>query len=127
MHGARHVWSIVLQFGAVIVASVAPSGSRGADLPAAPTTVPTTTQPAGEPGLWLSFWTPDGATIDTRPARLIALCVPAGTAPSAFVPAGAFRATFTGAINLKLRDEFTFTAHGRGAVEMSVNGDVVLK
>src|SRR4051812_44000367 len=114
MHGARHVCSIGLLLGIVCLSSVAMSPLRGADIPATPTTVPTTTQPAGEPGLWLAFSTPDGAITDTRPARLVALCVPAGTPPSAFMPAGPFRATFSGAINLKLRDEFTFTAQGRG-------------
>jgi mono/diheme cytochrome c family protein len=127
MHGARHVCSTGLLLGIVCLSSLAPSRLHGADIPATPTTVPTTTQPAGEPGLWLTFSTFDGVITDTRPARLVALCVPAGTAPSALVPAGAFRATFTGAVDLKLRDEFTFTAQGRGEVELSVNGDVVLK
>jgi mono/diheme cytochrome c family protein len=63
---------------------------------------------------------------DARIARLIALAVPQGTSPTPLLPPGPFTATFAGEINLKLRGECTFTAQGRGAIEITVNGEPAL-
>ncbi len=83
--------------------------------------------PSGPPGLMLSFESADGKTIDARESRLLAISVPAGAQPTPFVPAGQFHATFRGFVNLKIRDQYSFTAHGRGEFELLVNGQSVLK
>ena len=59
------------------------------------------------PGLTLTFESQPTAAHrdvpDTRTARLIAIFVPGGEAPSPFTPAGPFKATFEGDINVRLR------------------------
>jgi mono/diheme cytochrome c family protein len=66
-------------------------------------------------------------TPDTREARMVALYVPAGAAPSAFVPAGRFRATWEGALNLKIRERYTFAAEGRGKLTVLVDDKPVFE
>jgi mono/diheme cytochrome c family protein len=63
---------------------------------------------------------------DTRTSRLIALFVPQGEAPSAFTPAGPFRATFEGDLNVRLRTFVKFSAEGRGKLTLTVAGKPVL-
>lgn len=63
---------------------------------------------------------------DARGARLMALYVPAGQPPSAFTPAGPFRATFEGDLNVRLRTYVRFSAQGRGRLALSVDGKQVL-
>jgi mono/diheme cytochrome c family protein len=63
---------------------------------------------------------------DSRTARLVALFVPEGEAPSAFTPAGPFRATFEGDLNVRLRTFVKFSAQGRGKLTLSVGGKPVL-
>jgi mono/diheme cytochrome c family protein len=77
-----------------------------------------------DPGVCVTFQQ-DNAS-DARIARLIALAVARDTRPTPILAPGPFTATFTGEINLKLRGEYTFTAHGRGAIEITVNGEPAL-
>ena len=55
-----------------------------------------------------------------------ALAVAVGEAPSAFIPAGPFRAKFTGYLKLPLRGTYEFSLAGRGAVELAFNGEPVM-
>lgn len=64
---------------------------------------------------------------DSRSSRLVALFVPAGEAPSAFTPAGPFRATFEGDLNVRLRTYVKFSAEGRGKLTLTVGGKRVLE
>lgn len=81
-------------------------------------------------GLTLTFQSlAAGATRDvpdTRTSRLIALFVPQGEAPSAFTPAGPFRATFEGDLNVRLRTFVKFSAEGRGKLTLTVAGKLAL-
>jgi mono/diheme cytochrome c family protein len=85
-----------------------------------------------EPGLMLTFTslaqgaTPAGGLADVRAARLLALYVPQGAAPSPFTPPGLFRATFEGDITMRLRDFLSFSAEGRGKLTLTVNGKPAL-
>src|SRR4051794_31403353 len=72
-----------------------------------------------QPGLALTFSRP-GSAGDTRTARLVALYVPKGAAPTPFVDAGPFVATWEGVLNLKIRDAYTFLAQGRGKLTVTV-------
>src|SRR5215213_8510953 len=77
-------------------------------------------------GLTLTFTSPGGDSkiADSRGARLVALYVPQGTAPSPFQEPGRFVATWTGAINMRLRDTYTFSAAGRGKLTVTVEDKV---
>jgi len=82
------------------------------------------------PGLVLTIESLAGAKPgipDARISRLVALYVPQGEPPSDFTPAGPFRATFEGDVNLRLRDTYTFFAEGRGKLTLSLNGKPVLE
>lgn len=83
-----------------------------------------TTEPAAAPGLQVSFTA--GGSTDTRIARLAAIAVPSGAAPSTFIKPGPFSATFGGFINLKLRGDYYFQVEGRGEVELLINDQPVL-
>jgi mono/diheme cytochrome c family protein len=84
-------------------------------------------------GLTLTFSRPGAAAdsraafLDSRKARLVALYVPPGTAPSPFQEPGRFVATWTGSINLRLRDTYTFSAAGRGKLTVTVGDGVALE
>ncbi len=81
------------------------------------------------PGLTLTI-TPaggDAAASDSREARLVSLCVPAGAAPSAFVLAGKFVATWEGYINVRIRDFYIFAAEGRGKLTVIIDDKPVLE
>ena len=73
-----------------------------------------------KPGLTLTFTA--GGKSDSRAARLIALHVPARSAVTPFLPAGAFAAKWEGEINSPLRGEYTIAAEVRGALKLSING-----
>lgn len=77
------------------------------------------------PGLALTFEGAEGK--DVRHARLAALHVPAGTAPTPFLPPGPFRATFEGFVLIDIGTDVVFSAEGRGAMALSINGAVVLE
>ena len=82
-----------------------------------------------EQGLSLTFESlgATNAKPDTRPARMPGLYVPQGTSPTPFLPAGPFKATWTGDLNLRLRDRMSFAAEGRGKLSISVKGKVVFE
>lgn len=80
-----------------------------------------------EQGLTLKFETIDGKAGDTRQARLPALYMPQGAAPTPFLPAGRFRATWTGDLNLRLRERMAFLAEGRGKLTVKIKDKVVLE
>lgn len=66
------------------------------------------------------------ASSDARPARLIALFVPAGQVASPFTRPGPFKATFEGEITLRLRTYVRFSAQGRGHLTLSLGGKPIL-
>ena len=80
-----------------------------------------------KPGLSLTIETASGAQKDARAARLVSLRVPAGAPATPFLPAGAFKATWDGFIKMRLRDEMTFQAKGRGKLQVMLNDEVVLE
>ncbi len=98
----------------------------GAMLRASPSTTQSTTT---APGLMLTLDAMDDASHakDTCVSRLLAIAVPEGFAASPFLAPGPFRATWAGFINLKIRGDYTFTAHGSGEFELAINGEPVLK
>ena len=58
---------------------------------------------------------------DLRSVRLCALSVPAGSAPSSFVPPGPFVAVFEGFVSVDLGTEATFSAEGVGKLTLTIN------
>ena len=80
-----------------------------------------------ESGLTMIVQSQAGGDVDQRTARALALYVPAGTAPTSFVAAGPFTATFEGFINKDVWDKVTFTAEGSGSLTFTVNGTAVLE
>jgi mono/diheme cytochrome c family protein len=78
-----------------------------------------------EQGVTLTFR--QGGKTDVRGARLMSLYVPAKSAPTPFLKAGPFTATFSGFVNLRLRGEFSFSALGRGRVVVKIKGQPVLE
>jgi cytochrome c2 len=83
---------------------------------------------AETPGLLLRFESraaPD-AGADARTARLAALWVAAGAAPTPFLPPGPFRARFEGFLDVELFDEHRFALEGLGRAELEIDGRVVL-
>ena len=64
---------------------------------------------------------------DTRPARMVALEVPEGTAPTPFLSPGPFRATWEGDLNAPWRGEYTLFAVGRGTIHATLNGKDALQ
>ncbi len=78
------------------------------------------------PGLTLKFESTKDKATDARSARLLALNVPAGKAPTPFLEPGAFKATFEGFIEQRLRGDFDFTAGGNGKITITINDKPVL-
>lgn len=62
---------------------------------------------------------------DARSVRLASLFVPANEPPTPFLPGGPFRARWEGNIVLELGSLYTFSADGRGAVKVQINGATV--
>jgi hypothetical protein len=81
---------------------------------------------AASPGLIASFESKTSPA-DLRVARLAALYVPQGTPASTFTPAGPFKATFSGNLEMKLKDELSFALVGRGMIKLSINGQAILE
>ncbi len=79
-----------------------------------------------QPGLTLTIEMANGGAKDARSSRLVALRVPAGENATPFLAPGPFKATWQGFIKMRLRDEMTFEAQGRGTVHMELNGEAVL-
>ncbi len=57
---------------------------------------------------------------------MVALDVPAGTAPTPFLAPGPFRATWEGDLTVPFRGEYTLFAAGRGTIKVELNGKAVL-
>src|SRR6267142_6767799 len=64
---------------------------------------------------------------DVRIVRMPALYVPANSPASTFTPAGPFTATFSGNLELRLRDELSFSLAWRGQIKLSINGQKILE
>lgn len=64
---------------------------------------------------------------DTRSSRLIALYVSEGSAPTPFLPPGPVKATWQGEMTVGMRDEYIFSADGRGKLTFLVNEQPVLE
>ena len=79
------------------------------------------------PGLALRIEPIAGGDADTREVRLVALHVPAGQAPSPFVAPGRFRATWSGNLNLKVRERYSFAAEGRGKLTVRIGDKPVFE
>ena len=77
-----------------------------------------------QPGLAVTF-TAAGKS-DVRADRLLALHVPAGQAPTPFLPAGPFVAKWEGRIQSPVRGTFTFAAESSGGFKLSLNGQPLL-
>ena len=108
----------LLAVGACLAAS-APGAERTVQTPAL-----ADLPPAVKQGLTVTF-TAAGQT-DTRPARLIALYVPAGETPTPFLAAGPFTAKWEGEIDSELRAAYTFSVDTTGVVTATLNGAPLL-
>lgn len=76
---------------------------------------------ASAPGLTLTFQSLHDKTTDARTARLIALNVPTGAAPTPFLAPGPFKATFEGFIEQKLRGDYELSASGAGKLTVTID------
>ena len=94
---------------------------RAEDKPLRPGRLPSEERKALVQGLRLSFAQGDGT--DTRSARLAALHVPAGEAPTPFLEPGQFSATLSGYLKIKLKGEYTLYAEGNGTVTVKLNDE----
>jgi len=95
-------------------ALLAPLSAQGIKAPALAKAAPEKKQ-----GLTVTF-TAEGKS-DTRSARLVALFVPAGQAPTPFLPAGPFTAKWEAEVVSELRAEYTFTIETTGVVTATLN------
>ena len=78
------------------------------------------------PGLMWTVTSRGSGIDDHRTARLAALRVEPGAPPSPFLPPGPFRATWEGLLRLDFADKLVFSARGRGAIRLRINGHDVL-
>jgi hypothetical protein len=78
------------------------------------------------PGLVANFQSKNSQP-DVRVVRLPALYVPAGTPASTFIPPGPFTTKITGNLELRLRDDLSFSLAGRGTIKFSINGQKILE
>ncbi|HXG60996.1 MAG TPA: cytochrome c, partial [Planctomycetota bacterium] len=76
-------------------------------------------------GLAVTFRSASGT--DARVARLAALYVPAGRSPTPFLAPGPFEALFEGFVTVDLGTDCSFSAAGRGTLEVRVNGALTLE
>jgi len=81
---------------------------------------------AAEPQAGLAVTFTAGGKTDVRADRLLALHVPAGQAPTPFLPAGPFVAKWAGRIQSPVRGTFTFAAESSGGFKLSLNGQPLL-
>ena len=77
-------------------------------------------------GLIQTFAAAGGGGTDTRRARLAALFVPGGAPVTPFLAPGPFTCRWQGFIRAELSETVRFSAVGRGAVRVKVNGQAVL-
>ncbi len=78
-----------------------------------------------EQGVRLEIRTAEGE-FDVRYSRLVALFVPEGDPATPFVSSGPFSATWTGNIEVDLRDRFRFGFEGNGTFQFYIDGRVRL-
>src|SRR2546423_1762587 len=83
--------------------------------------------PAQSPPGLIATFAGKNSPPDLRVLRLPALYVPANTPPSTFAPAGPFTATISGNLELRLRDELSFSLAGRGTIKLTINGQKLLE
>src|SRR2546421_2915255 len=83
--------------------------------------------PAQSPPGLIATFAGKNSPPDSRVLRLPALYVPANTPPSTFAPAGPFTATISGNLELRLRDELSFSLAGRGTIKLTINGQKLLE
>ena len=80
-------------------------------------------EPVYSPGLLQCFSAADEETsTDCRPARLVALHLPANAAPSPFTGQGSTRVEWRGFLDIDLADDFTFSIEGRGRFTLTLGG-----
>ncbi|MCA9438311.1 MAG: cytochrome c, partial [Candidatus Omnitrophica bacterium] len=77
-------------------------------------------------GVRLEIRSADGR-VDIHHTRLVTLSVSEGEDPTPFLPAGPFSATWTGHINVDLRDRFRFGFQGNGTFQFFIDGRVRLE
>ncbi len=94
--------------------------------PFKPGKLPSADVAALQQGLTLRFYQ-GGKPLDARRVRLAALHVPAGDAPSPFVPPGPFVAKLSGYIKNPLKGDYSFRLVGNGTITLKINDKVVLK
>jgi mono/diheme cytochrome c family protein len=81
---------------------------------------------AAEPQAGLAVTFTAAGKSDVRSDRLLALYVPAGQAPTPFLPVGPFVAKWEGRILSPVRGTFTFAAENSGGFKLSLNGQPLL-
>lgn len=112
---------------ALLAAAQAPAPTA----PPAPATVSVPALPAMEetsaPGLKLTIQSASGGDPDVRASRLVALRVPAESAPSPFVAPGAFKATWQGFLTLRIQGDYHFSALGNGTLKVTLNDATALE
>src|SRR5688572_25465400 len=87
------LWSLI---GAIaLIAAFSTWDLSAADEPT-PGVPPPAAKQVGAPGLMVTF--DSAGRTDTRPARLAALYIPAGTPPTPFLAPGPFKATVEGSV-----------------------------
>jgi hypothetical protein len=85
---------------------------------------PAPAKPEIQQGLAVTFSA--GGKTDTRPARLVALFVPAGQPVSPFLAPGPFTARWEADIVAELRAEYTFSVETSGTATVTINGAQIL-
>jgi mono/diheme cytochrome c family protein len=98
--------------------------SASAEESAVPTPPLAELAPEMKQGLTVTFRA--GGQTDTRAARLVALSIPAGEAPTPFLAPGPFTARWEGQILADLRGACTFTVETTGIVTATLNGQPLL-
>ncbi len=108
------------------LASFAPAYQTGE--PFKPGKLPPAEVAALRPGMTLRFLAKpgDAKALDARRVRLAALHVPAGSAPSPFIPAGPFHARLTGYLKNPLKSTYGFKLVATGEATLKVNDKLVL-
>jgi mono/diheme cytochrome c family protein len=119
---------------------VAPLGALGQTDPERPGYLPREIRDRLVPGLRVEFESPPAGlpsspppaqraetrSTDVRIDRLPALFVPTDAPPTPFLPAGPFRATFSGYLRLPIRGTYEFRFAGSGTATLSFDGRDVL-
>ena len=79
------------------------------------------------PAAGLKLTLESNGVVDARPARLVALRVAADQPASPFLKPGPFKATWEGTITQRIKDDYAFSAIGRGgSLKVTINDQVVL-